>query len=260
MKPLSIQLFQTDIVWENKHANLAKLETWLSQYQQHQSHITILPEMFTTGFTMNAQSLSESIEGKTIQTLKKLSAQFKTIIAGSLIIQEQGKFYNRFVWVMPNEALNWYDKRHLFSLADEHQTYAAGSQRIITQVNQWKILLLVCYDIRFPVWCRQQQPAEYDIMIVVANWPAIRDYAWMQLLIARAIENQCYVVAVNRTGTDGKDIRYTGNSLIIDPLGTIINSPSSTETAFHAILDKQILSDIRERFPFLKDKDDFVIV
>lgn len=228
------------------------------------TEIVVLPEMFSTGFSMKPQLLAETMEGEAVQWMKRIAAEKKIILTGSLIIRENDHYYNRLVWMLPNGQYGIYDKRHRFGFAGEDQEYTAGTKRLIASVKGWKINLLVCYDLRFPVWARQSNKAgngaaEYDIIIYVANWPERRSHAWKTLLQARAIENQCYVVGVNRVGKDGNDIYHSGDSMIVDPLGEILYTKKDEEDIFTVTLNKSDLLSIREKLPFLKDADDFQI-
>ena len=192
-----------------------------------------------------------------------MAADKKIIVTGSAIIEENGNYYNRLIWMLPNGQCGQYDKRHLFAYGEEDQHYASGTQRLIASANGWKINLLVCYDLRFPVWARQQfdqrQKFEYDILIYVANWPERRATAWKTLLRARAIENQCYVIGVNRVGKDGNDINYSGDSMVVDPLGEILYHKEHEEDVFTITLGKENIQQAREKFPFWKDADKFEI-
>ena len=226
------------------------------------TEIVVLPEMFSTGFSMNPSALAENMEGPTIAWMTRVAAAKKIILTGSVIIEEEGKYYNRLIWMLPNGQWGHYDKRHLFGFAEEDQFYSAGNTRLIASVKGWKVNLMVCYDLRFPVWARQQHEQdgpEYDLLIYVANWPERRVIAWKTLLQARAIENQCYVVGVNRVGDDGKEIHYSGESMIIDPMGEILYTKKEEEDIFTQALDKTHLQTVREKFPFLKDADQFQI-
>jgi omega-amidase len=223
------------------------------------TEVVVLPEMFSTGFSMKPGQLAETMDGETIQWMKKIAAAKKIILTGSVIIKEGEDYFNRLVWMLPNGQYGVYDKRHRFAYAGEDKHYQPGSKRLIASVKGWKINLLVCYDLRFPVWARQSSPGEYDILIYVANWPERRIHAWKTLLQARAIENQCYVVGVNRTGVDGNDIVYSGESMIIDPMGEALYYKKDVEDIFTITLDKSNLETVREKFPFLKDADRFTI-
>jgi predicted amidohydrolase len=196
--------------------------------------------------------------------MKNVAATKKVILTGSVIIEENGNYYNRLVWMLPNGQYGYYDKRHLFAYGEEDKHYASGSKRLIASVNGWKVNLMVCYDLRFPVWARQQfdedRNFEYDVLIYVANWPERRNTAWKSLLRARAIENQCYVIGVNRVGNDGSDIYHSGDSTVIDPLGEILYEKAHDEDIFTIQLNKDQLNSIRKKFQFWRDADDFEIL
>jgi omega-amidase len=256
MPSLTITLVQPNFHWENKKANLDMLAQKIEGIQE-KTEVVILPEMFSTGFSMQPELLAESMDGETIEWMKKIASSKKIILTGSIIIEDDGKYFNRLIWMLPNGEYGVYDKRHLFAYADEHSHYSAGNKRLIAQVKGWKINLQVCYDLRFPIWARQQSTNEYDVLIYVANWPEKRITAWKTLLQARAIENQCYVVGVNRVGDDGNQIHYSGESMIIDPLGEILYHKAKEEDVFTYTLQKEKLDDVRERFPFWKDADTF---
>lgn len=268
MSTLSITTIQTNLHWEDKAANLKMLEEKIYSIKE-KTEIVVLPEMFSTGFSMKPEVLAETMEGETVQWMNRVSAEKKIILTGSLIIKEDGltetvgpSYFNRLIWMLPNGQYGVYDKRHRFAFAGEDNHYTAGSKRLIASVKGWKINLQVCYDLRFPVWSRQQsQPEgpEYDVLIYVANWPERRSHAWKTLLQARAIENQCYVVGVNRVGNDGNNIYHSGDSMIIDPMGEMLYTKEREEDIFTTVLDKNHLQTIREKLPFLKDADDFQI-
>lgn len=234
-----------------------------SLYQK--TEVVILPEMFSTGFSMNAAELAETMEGPTVDWMKKVSADNRVILTGSLIIKENEKYFNRLIWMMPNGEYGYYDKRHLFAYSGEDKDFSSGNKRLITSVKGWKLNMQVCYDLRFPVWARQSasknegRDYEYDVLVYIANWPERRSHAWKTLLCARAIENQCYVIGVNRVGKDGNDINYSGNSLVIDPLGEVLYHMADDEDIFTITLQRERLEEVRMKFPFLKDADGFVI-
>lgn len=278
MSSLAITIIQPDLVWENKKANLDALAKKIEGIKE-KTEVVILPEMFSTGFSMQTKSLAEKMDGESVEWMKKTAADKKIILTGSLIIKDPAPsllgraggevYYNRLIWMLPNGEHGVYDKRHLFAYGDEHNHYKAGSKRLIAQVKGWKVNLQVCYDLRFPVWARQSPlsvgegpgvRSEYDILIYVANWPEKRITAWKTLLQARAIENQCYVVGVNRVGNDGNKIYYSGDSMIIDPLGATLYHAPAGEAVHTQILQKEKLQEARERFPFWKDADSFDIL
>ena len=202
------------------------------------------------------------MDGQTIEWMKKISNAKKIIVTGSIIIEDNGHYFNRLIWMLPNGNYGFYDKRHLFAYAGEDQHYTAGNKRLITSVNGWKINLQICYDLRFPVWARQQsnESPEYDLIIYVANWPERRNHAWKTLLTARAIENQSYVIGVNRVGEDGNQINHSGDSMLIDPLGNILFSKQQEEVIHSFVLTKDSLNQTRNKFPFWNDADQFNIL
>ena len=259
MSTLIITGIQSSLHWEDKEANLQMFEEKIFSISQP-TEIVVLPEMFSTGFSMQPKKLAEPMDGETVEWMKRIAAKKKIILTGSVIIEEDRNFYNRLVWVLPNGQIGYYDKRHLFAYGDEDQHYTAGKKRLIASVKGWKINLMVCYDLRFPVWSRQQGDFEYDVLIYVANWPERRVLAWTSLLRARAIENQSYVIGVNRTGDDGNKIPYTGESMAVDPMGEILYHKNDEEDVFTVTLDKSHLEKTREKFPFWKDADRFKII
>lgn len=260
MSTLTFSLIQTSLFWEDKIANLSMLENKINSITE-KTEVIVLPEMFSTGFSMQPELLAETMDGASVQWMRRIAAQKKVVLTGSLIIQEDDHFYNRLLWVLPNGEVGHYDKRHRFAFAGEDKHYSAGNRRLVAQVKGWKINLLICYDLRFPVWARQQSEdtAEYDVLIYVANWPERRNHAWKTLLTARAIENQAYVVGVNRVGNDGNQIYHSGNSMVIDPLGEIVYHKEHEEDIFTITLQKDHLTEIRNKFPFWKDADTFFI-
>lgn len=263
MSTLTISIIQTDLHWEDKTRNLQMLEQKIMGIGE-KTEIVVLPEMFSTGFSMDPQKLAEPMDGAGIEWMKRLAATKKIILTGSLIIEEAGKYYNRLVWMLPNGKYGVYDKRHRFAFAGEDQQYSAGNKRLVASVKGWKINLLICYDLRFPVWARQNPTGtsehEYDILLYVANWPERRSHAWRTLLTARAIENQCFVVGVNRVGKDGKGIEYNGHSMVIDPLGATLYHKEKDEDIFTITLQKETLDTVHIKFPFWKDADLFSIL
>jgi omega-amidase len=262
MSTITITTIQSNLHWEDKAANLQMFEQKIGSIKEN-TEIVVLPEMFSTGFSMKPELLSETMDGETVRWMKRLAAEKKIILTGSVIIKDNDNFYNRLIWMQPNGQYGVYDKRHCFAYAEEDKHYTAGTKRLIASVKGWKINLQVCYDLRFPVWARQQpngkSDPEYDVLIYVANWPEKRIHAWKTLLQARAIENQCYVVGVNRVGDDGNHIHYSGESMIIDPHGEILYNKKDAEDIFTITLDKNKLQSIREKLPFLRDADDFRI-
>ncbi len=264
---LVITVIQTNLHWEQKELNLQMLEGKIMGLKER-TEVIVLPEMFSTGFSMKPEVLAETMEGETINWIKRIAASKKAIVTGSVIIEEGSHYYNRLIWMLPTGQFGIYDKRHRFAYAGEHQHYTAGTKRLIASVKGWRINLQVCYDLRFPVWSRQKLPVgsgsenkpEYDILVYVANWPERRNNAWKTLLQARAIENQCYVVGVNRVGKDGNDIDHSGDSMIIDPMGEILYHKNGEEDMFTLTLDKEHLEKVREKFPFWLDADRFTML
>jgi len=263
MSTLRFTLIQTKLHWEDKAANLAMLESKINSIKE-ETHIVVLPEMFSTGFSMKPEELAEAMEGPTVAWMKNLAVAKRVILVGSLIIEEEGAYYNRLIWMLPNGKWYHYDKRHLFAFAGEDGHYRPGSNRFIASVNGWKLNGLVCYDLRFPVWARQQfdeeKNFEYDILLYVANWPERRSTAWKSLLQARAIENQCYVIGVNRVGEDGNGIAHSGDSTVVDPLGEILYQKTNEEDMFTIALNKENLQSVRSKFQFWRDADSFDIL
>ena len=261
MSNLLVTVIQTNLHWEDKKANMQMLEEKIGNIKER-TEVVVLPEMFSTGFSMKPEKLAETMEGETVQWMKRVTAERKIILTGSVIIKENDNYFNRLIWMLPNGQSGIYDKRHRFAFAGEDKHYTAGNKRLIASVKGWKINLQVCYDLRFPVWARQQSQSEgpeYDVLIYVANWPERRSLAWKTLLQARAIENQCYVIGVNRVGNDGNNIYHSGDSMIIDPMGEIMYYKKDEEDVFTISLDKEHLKTIREKLPFLKDADHFMI-
>lgn len=261
MQSLTITIIQTNLFWEDKPANLNMLQQKIEGIKE-KTEVVILPEMFSTGFSMKPENLAETMEGNTIQWMKEVASKNRIILTGSLIIKENGNYYNRLIWMLPNGQFGKYDKRHLFAFAGEHEHYSSGKKRLIASVKGWKINLQICYDLRFPVWARQspgENELKYDVLINVANWPQKRNTAWNTLLQARAIENQCFVVGVNRVGEDGNKNIYLGDSQIIDPLGEVLFHRSLDETVATFTLSKDTIAKVRDQFPFLNDADSFII-
>ncbi len=263
LSSLHFTIIQSSLFWENKGANLENFGQKIRSIQAP-CEIIVLPEMFNTGFSMQPEKMGETMDGPTVDWMRRLSAEKKAIITGSLIIEENGNYFNRLIWMLPNGQLGFYDKRHLFAFAGEDQHYTAGNKRLIASVKGWKINLQICYDLRFPVWARQQlneeTQKEYDVLLYVANWPEKRSHAWKTLLTARAIENQCFTIGVNRVGLDGNNIAHSGDSMVVGPLGEILYHCAQEEDIFHIVLQKEEVNNTREKFPFWRDADDFTIL
>lgn len=261
MQPLTVTLIQSHLYWEDKSANLDMFTQKIANIKTP-TQLVVLPEMFSTGFSMKPELFAETMEDQTVTWMKKTAQANKIILTGSVIIKEGPHYYNRLLWVLPNGSLGYYDKKHLFAFGGEDLHYSPGNQRKIAQVNGWKINLQICYDLRFPVWARQQPRAdslEYDVLLYVANWPERRSFAWTSLLVARAIENQAYVIAVNRVGEDGNGIYHSGNSMVINPLGETLFTEADKEITHTIQLQKEPLDQVREKFPFWKSGDEFLI-
>ncbi len=260
MTDLKISLVQAELYWEDIDKNLEMFSRKISSIDAA-TNLIILPEMFNTGFTMNAKSCAEEMSGKTIEWLHSTAKEKSSVITGSVIIKEKGKFYNRLIWMNPDGTFQVYDKRHLFRLAEENKTYTPGNKKIITEINGWKICPLICYDLRFPVWSRRTKQEDYDLLIYVANWPERRIHAWRQLLIARAIENQSYVAGVNRVGDDGHKIYHSGYSAAVDFKGEQMSKMNSGEESVETVsLNKEALLEFRKHFAFADDADEFRII
>ncbi|MDD2797528.1 MAG: amidohydrolase [Bacteroidales bacterium] len=255
MDKLRVTLVQYDIQWETPLKNLEKLNAKL-QDLKGQSDLAVLPEMFSTGFSMNPEEFAEEMTGSTMNRLKYLSSAYDIALVGSFMVKEGDQFFNRGFFVEPTGQISIYDKRHLFRMGDEPKHYTAGNQKKIVQYKGWNINLLVCYDLRFPVWARNRNN-EYDLLIYVANWPAARAKVWDILLSARAIENMCYVCGVNRLGVDGLGIKYSGNSRLINPRGDDVLALAEKETEETIEISLIELQNLRQKFPVWKDADIF---
>lgn len=254
---LTLSLIQTDIIWKNIPKNLQRIEEKIHSIST-KTDLIVLPEMFSTGFVMEPESVAEGMQGSAVQWMQQIAKDKQTALIGSLIIQENQQYFNRVVFVHPSGAMTHYDKKHLFTLAGEDKIYTAGNNRLLFEYKGWKISPFVCYDLRFPVWTRNTE--NYDLAIFVANWPKARVTAWDTLLKARAIENMSYVVGVNRIGTDANDLEYPGHSQAIDPLGAIIQKAEKQEETIVTItLEKDNLQKTREQFQFLNDRDQFTL-
>jgi omega-amidase len=268
IKDIKVTIVQTTLAWEDIDTNLSAFSKKFEKVEPSSTDLIVLPEMFNTGFTMNASAIAEPMNGKTMEWMAKTAAQKKSVITGSMVIKENKKFYNRLIWMRPDGTYEFYNKRHTFRMAEENKTYASGEKKLIVELEGWKICPLVCYDLRFPVWSRitadSHQPIadsfSYDCLIYVANWPEKRIYAWRNLLIARAIENQAYVVGVNRIGKDGKDIEYPGYSAVVNPLGEYLNNAKpDAESIETGTLSYNELESYRKNFPVALDADKFDI-
>jgi predicted amidohydrolase len=252
MQDLNVTIFQTDLVWENIEANLANFDRLFGEVPPT-SDLVVLPEMFSTGFTMRPKGLAEEMNGRTMQWLKGHATKLNVAIAGSLVIKEGEKYYNRLVFMRPDGTFDTYDKRHLFSMGSENLHYEAGSSRVVVEYKGWRILPLICYDLRFPVWSRYR--GDYDMLLYVANWPTQRSLHWKTLLMGRAIENQCFTVGVNRIGVDANGNYHSGDSRVVSPLGEVFFENSHQSVVYTQVLSFQYLENIRKNLPFLKDRD-----
>ena len=251
---LRVTIIQCDLAWQDPATNRANLARHFRGLLGR-TDLVVLPEMFPTGFSMDAEALAEDMDGPTVGWLREEAAALGCAITGSLIVREGGHCYNRLVWARPDGSLAHYDKRHLFRMAGEHEHFAAGSRRLIVELKGWRICPMVCYDLRFPVWSRSR--GDYDALVYVANWPARRRLAWQSLLRARAIENLACVVGVNRIGRDGNGVAYAGDSVVLDHLGQPLGSEGEGDRVETAILDLESLHAWRRSFPAHLDADDF---
>lgn len=263
MEQLNVTLIQSALIWEDPEANRQYLGEKIATLPDGQD-VIVLPEMFTTGFSMNCAHLAEEVGGSTYSWMAQYAERTGAAIVGSVLVQERDELYNRLIWMNPDGTYESYDKRHLFTMANEQDHFKAGEERLIVEYRGWKFCPLICYDLRFPVWARNGWDAaggaDYDVLLYVANWPERRSSAWRNLLVARAIENQCYVVGVNRVGKDGNEIPYRGDSALIDPMGELLVSfdPEVENEKTHVIVRDE-LTRVREKLPFLPDGDRFTI-
>lgn len=263
MQDLKITLIQSDLVWENKEANLDAFSKKIESIDSP-TDLIILPEMFSTGFTMNCNQCAEEPGGQAQTWMKEISASKNCVVIGSLLIKENNTLYNRLFCVQPDGSFEHYDKHHLFRFGRENEYFSSGKNKLITKIKDWKICPLICYDLRFPVWSKNRyinNAFEYDCLFYIANWPERRNHHWKSLLNARAIENLSYCIGVNRVGTDGRDIIYSGDSIIVDPQGIIVKSamPNQKEI-IRFTLSARVLLDWRERFNVGLDWDEFSIL
>ena len=251
---LKVTLVQLNHSWKNKSENFAKVSGMIDQLPE--TDVVLLPEMFATGFSMDVDELAEEMTGTTVSWMKEKAASLNAVVAGSLIVNEGGRYLNRLVWALPDGEIDWYDKRHLFTMGEEHLWYSPGNRRVTVERKGWKIRLQVCYDLRFPVWSRNHDG--YDLLVYLSSWPSARHQVWKTLLQARALENQCFCAGVNRTGEDGNGITHSGDSGLITPKGETawLGNGEATRTF---ILSRSELDRFREKFPVLKDRDSFKI-
>ncbi|UKT65590.1 nitrilase family protein [Pedobacter mucosus] len=256
---LKVTVFQAYLFWENIEKNLLNLALRLSMGVREKTDLIVLPEMFNSGFSMKSETLAEEMGGKTMQWMQKMAFQYNCIVTGSIIIKENDNYYNRLIWMDQNGEYQHYDKRHLFGLGEEDENFTAGKDKLIVELKGWKIRLAICYDLRFPVWLRNVNE-EYDILLLVANWPDKRSAHWKALILARSIENQSYVIAVNRVGHDGNQVYHSGHSMCMDPYGNTVYYKPEDEDLYTFSINYEELAKIRRQFPFLKDADQFSIV
>ena len=255
---LKTAILQVDLAWEDRQKNLRTFSTKIEEITE-EVDLIVLPEMFSTGFSMNAGALAEEVNGPTVKWLQETARKKNTAITGSIIIKEEGNFYNRLFFVFPNGTYKTYDKRHTFTLAKEDQTFTAGKERLIVEYKGWKICPLICYDLRFPVWARNT--VDYDLLIYVANWPETRIHAWDILLQARAIENMSYCIGVNRTGLDGNEYKYNGHTAVYDCLGKNLGQTDRQGEFIEIVsLPKTPLIETRDKLKFLQDRDSFNLI
>ncbi|HYQ59290.1 MAG TPA: amidohydrolase [Draconibacterium sp.] len=254
MENLKITIIQPDIIWENPKANLEKYSKWIENIEE--TDVIILPEMFTTGFSMHPEKLKEQMDGPSVKWMQQVAADKNTAVVGSLIIEDNEKVYNRALWIFPDGKIKSYDKRHLYSMGQENLYYTSGKDKLIIEYKGWKFCPQICYDLRFPVFARNLE--DYDVLFYMANWPAPRHHVWKNLLISRAIENQAYCFGVNRVGLDGTGLNYLGDSACISPKGkTEFAGAEEMDITFEISYSK--LFNFRKKFPLLKDRDNFKI-
>lgn len=262
MQDLKITIVQSDLHWEDAEANLANFDGKLEQIAEP-TDLLVLPELFNTGFSINPGKIAEKPEGRTFCWMQEKAAQLNCVITGSVLIDDNGKFFNRLFWVRPDGSFDFYDKRHLFRLGEEYKIFSAGQKRVIFELKGWKVLPQVCYDLRFPVWSKNRYingQYEFDLMIYVANWPVPRNYAWKHLLIGRAIENQAYVVGVNRVGTDGHSMPHSGDSMVVDAKGHIlVQAKAHQEEILTTRISCDEMKAFRVQFTVGLDWDEFEI-
>ena len=254
---MKISLIQTSLTWENAAANRANFSEKINGINEVVDLI-VLPEMFTTGFTMNPSAVAETMDGESVEWMKQTDIDKGCAITGSLVIEKDGNYYNRLLFVFPDGEIKTYNKRHLFSLANEDKHYTAGTDKLIVEYKGWRICPLVCYDLRFPVFTRNTE--DYDLLLYVANWPEVRTAAWDALLKARAIENLSYTIGVNRIGQDANVHNYIGHSQVLDALGDYAVDPQKHDGVFTAELSKENLGQTRAKFAFLNDRDSFKLL
>ena len=255
---LTVTIVQPDIIWKSIRENLDRYSVMLSGHTA-KTDLILFPEMFPTGFSTEPEGIDETMDGYAVRWMKRTAESLKCSVAGSLVIRENRRFFNRLIFIDPYENMTWYDKRHLFRMDGEELKFTAGMERAIVPLKGWNICFQICYDLRFPVWSRNRD--DYDVLVYLANWPAARSDVWNILLKARAIENQSYVIGVNRVGTDGNSISYIGESMVINPKGIIAGDfPASKEAVKTFTLSWDDLEEFRKKFPVWKDRDEFRVI
>ena len=263
MQDLKILALQSDLYWEDPKTNLVEFERQIADsFNLH--HLIILPETFTTGFPVDPHKFAEDINGTTVNWMRHISAKYNAVITGSLLIKTDEKYANTLIWMLPDGNYSSYEKRHVFTMGGEHEKITAGTKKLIVNLNGWKIRLMICYDLRFPVWSKnlfsKDGGFEYDLAIYVANWPAVRSYPWKTLLLARSIENQAFVIGLNRVGTDGPGNSYSGDSMIISPKGKVIAQGNEYKNEDLSVtLSHNEIAEFRNKFNVGVDWDEFVI-
>ena len=256
MPDLNVSIIQDELDWQDPAANRVRYAGHIGSLPE--TDLVVLPEMFSTGFSMEAKGIHESMDGQTVQWMREQAAQKNAVLTGSLIIEDGEDFKNRMIWAAPGGDVTIYDKRHLFRFGKEHINYTAGDDRVIVELKGWRLALFICYDLRFPVWCRNR--GDYDVAVYVANWPGARQYAWDTLLKARAIENQAYVIGVNRIGSDGIGQDFSGGTVVHDCKGQPLVDCQDKRMNATVTLSKEEQQKFREKFPAALDADDFSIV
>jgi len=261
---MKVTYIQTQLHWEDREKNLSHFDALINSIKE-ETNLILLPEMFTTGFSMNPKKMAEPAHSVTLKWLQQKAKEKNAVLCGSVAVKDRENYFNRLFWVEPNGDFKTYNKRHLFSMGHEHEHYKAGAKKLIVAHGEWNFCPLICYDLRFPVWSRNKFKSkegfwDYDVLVYVANWPEVRTYPWKQLLIARAIENQCYVIGVNRIGKDGNGVSHAGESLVVNPKGEIISKANSNQEYVETIsLDKNSLEEFRKSFPVGNDADEFSV-
>lgn len=255
---MRLALIQPDLAWQAAELNRQRLQQWL-QPLRHQTDLVILPEMFTSAFAVGSGAIAEQHPGPTLAWMQQMAQELDAAVTGSVAVMDHGQRYNRLYFVKPDGSTQHYDKKHLFRMLGEHKRYGGGDRKLLVEWRGWRILPLVCYDLRFPVWSRHTAAEPYDLLLYVANWPAARHLHWRTLLQARAIENLCYVAGVNRIGRDGNDLDYNGHSAVVSPLGEEVMQAGTVAGVHQCTIDLQAVTDWREKFPAWMDSDSFTL-